>query len=578
MAETLRAHGARRQFAAGHFTRRRAALIALAGVVGLAYFLVAEVAALGLVLQPGSIAVFWPSAGVSSGALIVLGPRGRWPAVAGIAIAQICIGLTAPQEFWHIPWVIAAITLCDTVEPLIIAGLIARYFGPAFALDRMRNVVGLLAAAAIGALPSSLGAAVTLRLALGPPVTLLTTAGHWFASVFVGIIAVAPLVIGIAGALRQPPPPRSEWIEVTGALVALALVTAVTILLPRGTWEILLPVAWSLPIVLWLAARSRPAFAAAGAFLVSISIVWTTIYGIGHFGDSSFSVADRVLGAQTAILFVAISAYILAALFAQRREVEARLAQSNAILERERGTKLLNAQATTAAIAHEIRQPLGAIAMSADAGLRWLGRTPPDHDEVREALISIKRDAHHASEVFDAIRALFVTNARERQPIDVNRIVLDVTNSLREQLHNHGVIARYELTTELPLVNGHGAQLREVVLNLINNAVEAMSRTTNANRTLRVRTEVRGRDEIAVSVQDAGPGIDSRQLDEVFNAFVSTKAHGTGLGLAICRMIVERHGGQITASSDGKSGALFQFVLPIGSTDKVRSASDPTEA
>jgi hypothetical protein len=97
------------------------------------------------------------------------------------------------------------------------------------------------------------------------------------------ITTVAPLVIGIAGALRQPPPPRSEWIEVTGALVALALVTAVTILLPRGTWEILLPIAWSLPIVLWLAARSRPAFAAAGAFLVSISIVWTTIYGIGHF-------------------------------------------------------------------------------------------------------------------------------------------------------------------------------------------------------------------------------------------------------------------------------------------------------
>src|SRR5262245_286649 len=185
--------------------------------------------------QPVGMRCFWPSAGVSSGALIVLGPRGRWPAVAGIAIAQICIGLTAPQEFWHIPWVIAAIALCDTVEPLITAGLIARYFGPAFALDRMRNVVGLLAAAAIGALPSSLGAAVTLRLALGPPVTLLTTAGHWFASVFVGIITVAPLVIGIAGALRQPPPPRSEWIEVTVALVGLALVVAGTILMFIGT-------------------------------------------------------------------------------------------------------------------------------------------------------------------------------------------------------------------------------------------------------------------------------------------------------------------------------------------------------
>jgi len=128
------------------------------------------------------------------------------------------------------------------------------------------------------------------------------------------------------------------------------------------------------------------------------------------------------------------------------------------------------------------------------------------------------------------------------------------------------VVTRHELTTELPLVNGHGGQLQEVVFNLINNAVEAMSITTNRSRVLLVRTEIRGRDEIAVSVQDSGPGIDPRQLENVFNAFVSTKADGTGLGLAICRMIVESHGGQLTASSDGKSGALFQFTLPIGSS------------
>ncbi|MBV8663648.1 MAG: MASE1 domain-containing protein, partial [Hyphomicrobiales bacterium] len=167
------------------------------------YFLVAEVAALGLVLQPASISVFWPSAGVSSGALIVLGPRGRWPAVAGIAVAQICASLTAPQAVWHIPWVIAAITLCDTGEPLIVSGLILRYFGPDFALDRLGNVAGFLVAAVIGPAFSSIAAAVTLRLALGPPVPLLTTAENWFASVFVGIVAVAPLVIGIAGALRR---------------------------------------------------------------------------------------------------------------------------------------------------------------------------------------------------------------------------------------------------------------------------------------------------------------------------------------------------------------------------------------
>jgi hypothetical protein len=287
MPEAQRDHGQRPRPVAGHLTTRWAGRVALAATVGLAYFLVAQVTVLGLVLEPDSISVFWPAAGVSSGALIVLGPRGRWPAVAGVFMAEIAIAQTAAQAFWHIPWVTAAATLCDTAEPLIIAGLIARYFGPDFALDRVRNVLGLLAAAVAGAAPSSLGAAATLRLAIGPPVTLPTTAEHWFASVFVGIITVAPLVIGIAGALRQLPP-RSEFVEATFALAALAMVTAVTILLPRGAWEILLPVAWSLPILLWLAARSRPVFAAAGAFVVSFAIVWTTTFGIGHFGDASF--------------------------------------------------------------------------------------------------------------------------------------------------------------------------------------------------------------------------------------------------------------------------------------------------
>jgi signal transduction histidine kinase len=89
---------------------------------------------------------------------------------------------------------------------------------------------------------------------------------------------------------------------------------------------------------------------------------------------------------------------------------------------------------------------------------------------------------------------------------------------------------------------------------------------------LRVRTEPRGRDQIAVSVQDSGPGIDPKQLDGVFDAFFTTKADGTGLGLAICRMIIDRHGGQLTALSDGKNGALLEFVLPMGTADKVAAS------
>jgi signal transduction histidine kinase len=110
--------------------------------------------------------------------------------------------------------------------------------------------------------------------------------------------------------------------------------------------------------------------------------------------------------------------------------------------------------------------------------------------------------------------------------------------------------------------------LREVIFNLVNNALEAMRSTTNRNRVLRVRTELRDRDTIAVAIQDTEPGIDPNKLADIFGALVRTKTHGTGLGLAICRMIVEHHGGQLTASSDGKSGALFQFILPIASAEK----------
>jgi signal transduction histidine kinase len=318
---------------------------------------------------------------------------------------------------------------------------------------------------------------------------------------------------------------------------------------------------------LWLAARSRPAFAAAAAFIVSGTIVWTTIFGIGHFGDPSLSITNRVLEAQACILFVAVGATVLAALFAERRESEARLVRSNMLLERERDNKLMNLEAITASIAHEVNQPLAAIVTNGRAALRWLERTPPDHDEVRAALNRTIGDAHRASEVFDGIRALFRKDDRGRERIDVNEIIREVLQSLRGELKDHGVESHPELA-ELPLFDGHRGQLQEVTINLVQNAIEAMDGTTDRSRVLRVRTELRGSDAIVVAVDDTGPGIDPKQLDDIFGAFVTSKSHGMGLGLAICRMIIEHHGGQLTASSDGKSGASFQFVLPIESTEK----------
>src|SRR5215471_176953 len=244
-----------------------------------------------------------------------------------------------------------------------------------------------------------------------------------------------------------------------------------------------------------------------------------------------------------------------------------RLARSYMMLERERDNKLMDFEAITAAISHEIKQPLTAIGANGSAALEFLGKVQPDLEGAREALNDVVDGTHRISEALDGIRSLFQKVDQERQPIDVNEIVLDVIRSLRSELKEHGVTTRPELTSGMPLIEGNRSQLQQVVINLIHNAVQAMDTTTDRSRVLRLTTERRDH-AISLAVQDSGPGIDPQQLGSIFDAFVTTKTQGMGLGLAICRVIIERHGGQISASSDGKNGALFRLVLPIESTDR----------
>jgi len=559
MPERALANGQRRGSAAIDFTRRWLVGAGLAVAVGAAYFLAGRLG-VGLILKPEGVAVFWPAAGISSGVLIALGRRARWPVAAGVIAATVVVHLLIADPLWAG----IALGLSNAAEALITAGLIEYYFGADFSLDRLRQVIGLLAAAIFGTAISGVGGAVTYRLYSGPSAEMLTSWQHWFASDAIGIIIVAPLVIGIAAALRHPPP-RGELIEGAVALTALAVATGIVIFLPPQFWVTVLPIAALFPILLWVTARCRPVYAAAAAFLVCITFVATAVFGFGHFGNASILFADRILQAQSAILFVALGAFVLAALFAERSDSEARLTRLNMMLERERDNKLMNAQAITAAIAHEVRQPLAAIATNASAARQFLRRPPPDLAEVEAALGRIIGESHRTSEVFESIRALFRKADEQRQPIDVNEIIRAVLQSSAAELKDRGVALRTELMPELPHIIGHTGQLQEVVLNLTHNALEAMATTTDRSRLLQVRSALHGRGAIAVEIEDTGPGIDAKQLEGIFGAFVTTKSHGIGLGLAICRMIVEQHGGQLTASSDGASGSRFRFILPIES-------------
>ena len=233
------------------------------------------------------------------------------------------------------------------------------------------------------------------------------------------------------------------------------------------------------------------------------------------------------------------------------------------LLQQERENKLMNVETITASIAHEVRQPLAAIATNGGAALRFFERSPPDYDEVRAALRRLISESHRASDMFDGIRSLFRRTDQERLPINVNEIALDVLKSLRGELADRGVTVETGLASGLPQVEGRRSQVQQLISNLAHNAIEAMDATTDRERLLRVTTECRGDDAITVALEDLGPGIDEDRIKDIFDAFVTTKAGGMGLGLAICRRIVESHGGQISASSDGKNGSVFRFVLPL---------------
>jgi signal transduction histidine kinase len=247
----------------------------------------------------------------------------------------------------------------------------------------------------------------------------------------------------------------------------------------------------------------------------------------------------------------------------ERRRNELDLREAVATLERERENKLMNVEAIIASIAHEVRQPLSAITTNAAAALRFLGRTPPDFEEVRAALGRVVGESRRASGLFDGIRDLFRKVGQSRVPIDVNRLVRDASQSLVAELTDNSVLIRTQLESGLPLVDGHKGQLHEVIVNIVHNAIEAMRTTSDRKREVLIKTKLNNDATIAVYVEDTGPGIDPKQLHAIFDAFVTTKTEGMGLGLAICRRIIEGHDGQLSAFSDGKSGARFEIILPI---------------
>jgi PAS domain S-box-containing protein len=216
----------------------------------------------------------------------------------------------------------------------------------------------------------------------------------------------------------------------------------------------------------------------------------------------------------------------------------------------------------SASIAHEINQPLGAIVANGQACLRFLARPAPDVEEVKEGVEEIISDGRRASEVLKRIRALVKNTAPERGPLDVNTAIDEVLALTRHELERNRVAVQTMLSPDLPLIQADRIQVQQVVLNLVMNAIEAMREIDNRPRVLTLTSAFGGNQDVAVSVEDCGVGLNTANLGRLFDAFFTTKVEGMGMGLSICNSIVRAHGGRLMAAAGAIHGAVFRFTLP----------------
>ncbi|QQO18053.1 AAA family ATPase [Bradyrhizobium diazoefficiens] len=216
----------------------------------------------------------------------------------------------------------------------------------------------------------------------------------------------------------------------------------------------------------------------------------------------------------------------------------------------------------TASIAHEVKQPIAATMTNAQAALRFLDGPMMDIDEVRQILHDIVRDGNRAGEVISHIRDLVKKTPPRRDRWEINAAIREVVELIRGETAKNSVSVHTDLTDGLPLVEGDRVQLQQVLLNLIINAIEAMSGIGEGPREILISSGTGNSGGVLVAVCDSGPGLASAGLDRLFESFYTTKPSGLGLGLSICRSIVETHGGRLWASANVPRGAIFQFTLP----------------
>jgi PAS domain S-box-containing protein len=296
---------------------------------------------------------------------------------------------------------------------------------------------------------------------------------------------------------------------------------------------------------------------------------WARNEGMVAFAGYPLIVQDRLVGVMAMFARQSLSATTLDALASiadsvaqgiERERTEEALRKSQAELAHVARVSTLGEM--SASIAHEVNQPLTAVVTSANACLRWL-----DAQKLEEARRSASRviaEAHRASEIIGRIRSLAKKAPPQKNWLDVNETIHEVIALTRGEIQRNNIALETQLSEHVPVILADRVQLQQVILNLVMNAVEAMTGLSDGPRELLVWSGTDESKHVVISVQDSGPGIDPGSVDHLFEPFYTTKPQGLGMGLAISRSIIETHGGRLGITANAPRGAVFQFVLPVG--------------
>ncbi len=291
------------------------------------------------------------------------------------------------------------------------------------------------------------------------------------------------------------------------------------------------------------------------SFTLVLEVTMSSLLAAGRFNVGWYASRAFALAASIVVLIVLLS---------ETTTLYANLARSVLRQRSGREARQVAMDAMAASIAHEIKQPLGAISLNGETALLCLSGAVPDLDEARDALRCVVDDSHRASTVISGIRSMYRKDSYGRAWLDVNVLLREALTIAEIELRTHRVSVSMEPHNELPQVFADRGQLQQVFQNLITNAIEAMHVTPERSRELRMRSGITpDSNEIVVTIADSGAGIGEKDKDRIFEPFFTTKSAGTGIGLTICRSIIESHGGVLQASANRPYGTIFEVVLPI---------------